>query len=284
MIGKLATKIAAASNDVGGKLNPDKRNQDQKYDYVSADKILAVCGQALATQGVVVFPGITKSEIVMTERTGKSSRYDATIELGITVTDGETEYACAWIGLGSDYMTPDKALYKAVTSGHKYFLMKLLNVGAGNEDGEHEAPEQPRQHKEGQPEQRRPQLPTEHPKPAQPSNGQQAQATNGKRDDESGLPFVNTKRAAVDWAMQHAPGVWPTDKGFIVRQVVERSFDNCAKTTGLTGDALGHAWIVKVNGKIADSQKPVLFPVIDPPTDEDVIDTDPVTAGDWLDG
>jgi hypothetical protein len=107
---------------------------------------------------------------------------------------------------------------------------------------------------------------TEQPKPAQ--------ATNGKRDDESGLPFANTKRAAVDWAMQHAPGVWPTDKGFIVRKVVERSFDNCMSTSGLTGDALGHAWIVKVNGKIADSQKPVLHPVIDPPTDEDVIDTD----------
>jgi hypothetical protein len=177
MIGKLATKIAAASNDVGGKLNPDKRNQDQKYDYVSADKILAVCGQALATQGVVVFPGITKSEIVMTERTGKSSRYDATIELGITVTDGETEYACAWIGLGSDYMTPDKALYKAVTSGHKYFLMKLLNVGAGNEDGEHE----------GEPEQeKKPSKPA--PRPSYPP-----EAGDVDREENEGFEVVPTR-------------------------------------------------------------------------------------------
>jgi hypothetical protein len=62
---------------------------------------------------------------------------------------------------------------------------------------------------------------------------------------------------------------------------VERSFDNCVKTSGLTGDALGHAWIVKVNGKISDSQKPpVSKGAHEAATDFDGIDTSEVDA-DW---
>lgn len=94
-----------------------------------------------------------------------------------------------------------------------------------------------------------------------------AKATNGKRDDDSGLPFANTKRAAVDWAMQHAPGVWPVnEQGFIVRQVVERSFDNCLKAnSGQDSSAIAQAWIAKIKGKLADSQK---SPATEPPATE----------------
>lgn len=137
----LACKIAAASKDVGGKLKTDKRNNEQRYDYLSADLILAECGQALAEQGLVVIPSITSSEIATIARPENKFRYDATVQLALTIEDGEHEFMSAWVGVGSDYMTPDKALYKAITSGHKYFLMKLLNVGAGNEDGEHETGE-----------------------------------------------------------------------------------------------------------------------------------------------
>lgn len=134
----LAMKIAAASKDVGGKLNPDKRNREQSYDYISADKLVAVCGQALAEQGVALYPHIETHDIAVLDRGNGKYRYDATVKLHIIIADGETEFKADWLGIGSDYMTPDKALYKAITSGHKYFLMKLLNVGAGNEDGEHE--------------------------------------------------------------------------------------------------------------------------------------------------
>lgn len=134
----LATKIAAASKDVGGKLSPDKRNKDQSYDYISADKLIAVCGQALAEQGIALYPHIGAHDLAVLDRGNGKARYDATVQLCITIADGETEFKADWLGIGSDYLTPDKALYKAITSGHKYFLMKLLNVGAGNEDGEHE--------------------------------------------------------------------------------------------------------------------------------------------------
>lgn len=146
MADKLAVKIAKAALDVGGKLSPDKRNKEQGYDYISADKILSMCGQALSSQGVAVIPTVTEKAVNIYEyANGTKRRYDASVSITFYITDGETDTTALWFGAGSDYTVPDKALYKAITSGHKYFLMKLLCVGAGNEDGEHEDEPQPRQ-------------------------------------------------------------------------------------------------------------------------------------------
>lgn len=139
----LIVKIAKAALDVGGKLSADRTNKEQSYDYLSADKILSVCGQALFNQGVVVIPNIGQQDTIAFEFVDKYDkkrlRYDSTVTFQFTITDGATEAKHNWYGMGSDYTVPDKALYKAITSGHKYFLMKLLCIGAGNEDGEHES-------------------------------------------------------------------------------------------------------------------------------------------------
>lgn len=140
---KLAVKIAKAALFVGGKLSADKTNKEQLYDYISADKILSVCGQALFEQDVAVLPEIAGQETKLTEYVGRDGktkgRYDSRVDFVFKITDGVETLEQLWFGMGSDYSVPDKALYKAITSGHKYFLMKLLCVGAGNEDGEHES-------------------------------------------------------------------------------------------------------------------------------------------------
>lgn len=145
MTDTLVTKIAKAGQSVGGKLKADKTNVEQRYDYISADQILSVCGQALFEQGVVVIPeadALNVSTVSYTNSRGQEkSRYDATVEFVMTITDGDKSIEARWSGMGSDYAVPDKALYKAMTSGHKYFLMKLLNVGEGNPDSEHEPAE-----------------------------------------------------------------------------------------------------------------------------------------------
>lgn len=142
----LAERIAWASIQVGA-FEPDKRNKEQNYDYISADAVLARGGHALATNGVSVVPSITSAEITPTKYTtrsgNESTRHDARVVFSVFVTCGDKPadgLTIQWFGFGSDYTTPDKAFFKAVTSGHKYFLMKLLNIGAGNEDGEHENP------------------------------------------------------------------------------------------------------------------------------------------------
>jgi hypothetical protein len=135
----LAERIAKASKELGGALQPDKQNkQGGGYWYVTADKILDRAGGALADNGVAVVPSIIGYDTGGAQANSGSKSFIVTVNFMMTITDGETTMDVPWVGMGVDYSAIDKALYKAVTSGHKYFLMKLLNVGAGNEDGEHE--------------------------------------------------------------------------------------------------------------------------------------------------
>jgi len=142
MTSTLISKIAAASTKVGA-LMPDKTNTAQNYSYISADKILQRAGDALAEAGVVIIPSITQeavNEVTYTDSYNKTkTRYDAVITFEMLISDGTSEFKAPWSGRGSDFSVPDKAMYKAITSGHKYFIAKLLNIGIGNEDGEHEA-------------------------------------------------------------------------------------------------------------------------------------------------
>ncbi len=139
---KLATKIAHASIIVGSFV-ADKRNREQGYDYISADQVLSRGGNAIATAGFAVMPAIGDVTLTFTERPNKSPRIDARVNFIMRVTDGYESVEDAWVGFGSDYTNSvDKAVYKAITSGHKYYLMKLLNIGAGNEDSEHDTPDE----------------------------------------------------------------------------------------------------------------------------------------------
>jgi len=138
-MGTLASKIAKASQIVGGSLAKDKTNTSDRYSYVSADQILSAAGQALAEVGVTIFPSVASSNVEVFERGQGKYRYDATVQFVFFIADDEGQMELMWPGYGSDYTVPDKAIYKAITSGHKYFLAKLLNIGAGNEDGEHES-------------------------------------------------------------------------------------------------------------------------------------------------
>ena len=132
----LTSKIAAASKRVGGRLATDKTNKEQGYQYLSADAILGAGGQALAEEGVVIFPSVIDWAVNQFVTDKGKTRYDARVNYVFTVAADDEAKDFVWVGLGSDYVVPDKAYYKAVTSGHKYFVAKLLNVGAFNEDGE----------------------------------------------------------------------------------------------------------------------------------------------------
>lgn len=132
-------KIAAVSQAVGS-LETDKTNQQQRYDYISADKILSVVGAKMAEVGLVIIPTIISQTVHETTSPSGKKFFDAEISFVMVVADGgDVTHEALWIGRGSDYSVPDKAVYKAITSGHKYFLMKLFNIGVGNEDGEHDA-------------------------------------------------------------------------------------------------------------------------------------------------
>lgn len=143
------TTLSQRINDVMKEvkaLEADKKHQ-QGYGYISADKILARVGEAMASNGLSIVPAAIEHNTTLhtyTDSYGKDKmlwQVDAQLEMSIMDIDG-AEKTVKWTGSGVDYATPDKALYKAMTSGHKYFVMKLFMVGVGNEDGEHEAHEE----------------------------------------------------------------------------------------------------------------------------------------------
>jgi ERF superfamily len=176
----LAGKIAKAGQAVGGKLKADKRNTDQNYAYISADQILFECGQALFDQGVAVIPSVISHKLTAVERPNKSPRLDADVDFVFKVTDGIASFEEPWTGMGSDYMTPDKALYKAITSGHKYFLSKLLCIGEGNVDSEHED-EEPAPRRQATPALRPTTPPAAQPK-AEPVSASAENAPSGEQE------------------------------------------------------------------------------------------------------
>ena len=191
MANTLISKIAGASIKVGA-LATDKRNAQQGYDYISADKVLERAGDALAAAGVVIVPSIVSevTEAVKTDKGG--TRYDSIVHFGMIVTDGETQLEMPWCGRGSDYSVPDKAMYKAITSGHKYFLMKLLNVGVGNEDGEHESePQQAPQRTQATPASKPTRnAPAAPQRPSTPATGKPAPVTDEQLEELNALGEV----------------------------------------------------------------------------------------------
>lgn len=135
----LAGRIALAIASVGA-FSADGFNQEKSYRYISADQVLARGGAALAQQGVVVVPSVVESIMTVVDRgPSKAPRMDAHVKLQMVITDGSSSIVAQWSGWGADFSAPDKALYKAITSGHKYFLMKLLCIGVGEEGSEHES-------------------------------------------------------------------------------------------------------------------------------------------------
>jgi len=126
IVNTLVQKLAVASAQVGGKLKADKTNKEQNYAYISADKILSECGQALSNQGIAIIPSVVKQEITLFEYTdayGKAKkRYDCVADMIFKVTDGVTEYNENWFGMGSDYSVPDSRFTRPSPAGINTFL------------------------------------------------------------------------------------------------------------------------------------------------------------------
>lgn len=141
----LSERINGVMDEVKA-LEADQKHQ-QGYGYISANKILSRIGQAMVNNGLAIIPAClqhTTNLHTYTDSYGKEKMlWQVDAQMQMTITDNESEpMAVLWTGSGVDYASPDKALYKAMTSGHKYFIMKLFMVGVGNEDGEHEQREE----------------------------------------------------------------------------------------------------------------------------------------------
>ena len=255
----LISKIAQASLQVVGQLQADKRNTHQKYEYISADAVLQYGGKALADVGVVVLPTINLEHTELIEYTDNYNktkrRYDSLVEFVFFVSDGTDERTMSWIGRGNDTAAPDKAMYKAVTSGHKYFLMKLLNIGVGNEDGEHE---------EVEPVATQPKPKKAAPKPKKPAPpvGPDSLDDVPPVSFDDGQEWPNEKHETVtSWngpedAMSWAIGIGACDNEYNARAALKHHVDDhpTGKLTPATAKAIFGAFYDNRLQKLADAQ------------------------------
>lgn len=118
----LARKAAVAVEKKG-------HNHDGDFKYAKAEDVLAEASKVLEKQSVVIVPSVESVEY----RTGKTGML-AVAQLEFEVVDTKSGEALTkrWAGTGWD-MPGDKALYKAITGGTKYFLASLLGIPFGSD-------------------------------------------------------------------------------------------------------------------------------------------------------
>lgn len=106
------------------------RNTRFNYDYIESDVLADQLRQIFVAEGLVIIPGVsalTREEIPLNEGTTFNTQIAMTMTL-CDVASGE-QLTIPWQGEGVDRL--DKGLYKAITGGMKYFLLKLFQIGAG---------------------------------------------------------------------------------------------------------------------------------------------------------
>lgn len=126
----LATKLARIMRVVTN-IPKNGYNEHFKYKFATEADVSAALQQEFAAANLAVLPGVTA-----TRREGNLT----IIDMSFLIIDGDTGYAesIPWSGNGED--KNDKGLWKAVTGGVKYWLLKLFLVPTGDDpeatDGE----------------------------------------------------------------------------------------------------------------------------------------------------
>ncbi len=137
-VAKLAEVMAAVE-----RVPKRGRNEFHRYDYATEADIVATVRGELAQRQVMLIPAVQNHER-HDITTKKNERGDPITVLHMTFTfyDGESAESIVmpWIGVGQD--GGDKGVYKAMTGGEKYFLMKTFLMPTGDDpetDGKREA-------------------------------------------------------------------------------------------------------------------------------------------------
>lgn len=138
----LSTKLAIISNEIGA-LAKDGKNKEQGYLFIGYAQVAAKVRELQAKYGVAIIPTIESYESNEVRSKYGSIGYHYLIKLQFTVMntdDPEDKIISDWIGESTDY--GDKGINKAITSGVKYFIMRLYNISdKGEEEADDTTPE-----------------------------------------------------------------------------------------------------------------------------------------------
>lgn len=129
MSAKLAKKLAEVMAAVS-RIPKRGRNDFHKYDYATEADIAEAIRAELAQRHVILIPAITDQS---RESVGEKGSVLTTLRMEFTFYDGESGDTITrpWIGAGTD--KEDKGVYKAMTGGEKYFLLKTFLLPTGDD-------------------------------------------------------------------------------------------------------------------------------------------------------
>jgi len=116
-------------------------NKYSDYDYIRESDVSTKLQQILVKHNVFIFSSITSAETtsVTTKKGDPALLSSVNIEYTFVNADNpEERFSVMAAGDGTD--TGDKAIYKAITGAHKYFVIRNFNLGS-DEDAEKASPE-----------------------------------------------------------------------------------------------------------------------------------------------
>lgn len=155
--GKIFAAIPAIISEVGP-VGKNSKNQQQGYNYRSADDISDALHDALGRHGVFCTCAISKREV--SERPSKNGGvlFYVTLKATYTFYASDGSFVCTQ-SCGEAMDSGDKATNKAMTAAYKYALIQVFAM-MGHEDSETETPEPAYQEQDHRPRYSKPACPS----------------------------------------------------------------------------------------------------------------------------
>lgn len=147
----LVQKLAEVYATVG-RIPKRGRNEFHKYDYVKEEDIVEAVRTELSSRNVILLPGIVSHEWreLQPNKDGKPRDPVVLVNMTFTFMDGDSGETIErhWLGAGQD--SGDKGVYKAMTGGDKYFLLKAFLIPTGDDPERENRAERAERRNQGQ--------------------------------------------------------------------------------------------------------------------------------------
>jgi hypothetical protein len=137
---KLAMKVAQVMADIDA-VPKNGRNDFHNYNYSTDDDVMQSVRPVMAKHNLIALPSVVDRSVERVSTGKKESDYQlhTRITLSITLVDGDSGQSktMRWQGEAQDGQ--DKGLYKAYTSGIKYWALKTFLLSADADVETHDA-------------------------------------------------------------------------------------------------------------------------------------------------
>lgn len=139
----LAAKLCAIMGEAGA-IEKGGTNSFQNYKYVRESDVADKMRTLFATAGVFVLHDVASVDAKPFQNSKGGTTFEVSVAVQYTLINADVPaefYKVTAYGIAHD--TGDKALYKALSGAHKYFLMKTFNLGSEDdvENEKESAPE-----------------------------------------------------------------------------------------------------------------------------------------------